>query len=233
MKFQIISDLYLKEGEKWTFPILSENLILAGNISNPYEGVFWDFLKFVSRSFKKVIFIPGNYEFQQYSINIVEKFLMETFRIFPNIYYLNNNWLIIDNIAIFGSILLSKISKNIKHCIDVSEKINDLTIKGRNLYFKACCNTLKTGINFHHSMDKKIIVVTHYSPIVNDSEYNGTNLHFFMDIKKVDYFIHGHTNHNYPENILNTEYGTYISNQRGKNDVEFLDNFNPNFILEI
>ncbi len=66
MRIQYISDIHLeffKVLPKQIVRPVADILCLAGDIGYPFSSLYRDFLKQVSRDFKKVFLIAGNHEY--------------------------------------------------------------------------------------------------------------------------------------------------------------------------
>ena len=73
MRICYISDLHL-EFRDGIFDINNEAdiLILSGDIGNPYEDIYMNFLIKVSNNFDKIILITGNHEYYCHNKSILE-----------------------------------------------------------------------------------------------------------------------------------------------------------------
>ena len=241
MEFQILSDLHLKKND-FIFTQTAEYLILAGDIGYPFTSIFWLFIEYVSRKYRQVFFIPGNHEFYGYTMEVIESFLRMSFKRYPNVFYMNNDVFEFDKVVLLGTILWSPIPKEIckLHTFGIHKKIIDFSVGKRNKKFIANCAWIETQVERFKGR-KKIILITHYAPLLHEScnpKYDGdfknhdygVNLHERIQTKNIDFFIYGHTHYNYKGNILNLHDNTYISNQRG---IKPSDNFDLGFKIKI
>jgi predicted phosphodiesterase len=215
MSFQIVSDIHL---ERTSFNSLdqillpcADNLILAGDIGNPLHPNLNVFLDQVSKTFKKIFYIPGNHEFyntQGYSMTQMINMIRTMASPYPNIIILDNSTCCCNNIRIIGSTMWS-------HCPDyIQNYMNDY----RYIYTKPNClmTTQEVNLMFRESVifiqhellkakkNKEIpLVITHHLPSFQciDPKFYGSNLnHAFatnLDSilcgENVKYWIHGHT----------------------------------------
>jgi predicted phosphohydrolase len=222
--FQIESDIHLETNKdeviKKIKP-LAENLILAGDIGQPLDPHFESFIKYVSSNFKNIIYVAGNHEYyNSYGMTIrkVNNTIQYIFSKYPNVYFLNNSKIVINNITIIGSTLWSSpISdtyfndfKNFIYdddgCITIDKfrKMNKESILFLESQLENCCHD-------------KTIVVTHFMPLMNidipNSKYksNPINDSYFGNklyhiINKPKYWISGHTHQRFEINIKDTKW---------------------------
>ena len=116
--FQYYSDLHLEHQKQLINieliqHIYPENLILAGDIGNPYMKNYWDFLHNESKIFTRVFLICGNHEYYGSSILQTNAYIKRQLKLsgLKNVYFLDNDVFQIDNIKIIGSTLWSYIPK--------------------------------------------------------------------------------------------------------------------------
>jgi hypothetical protein len=141
---QYISDIHLETRTTIPkIPVASENLALIGDIGNPFEDIYYDFLKYTSNNFKRVILISGNHEYWHHKkrVRTVDKRLKYLANKLDNVEYLNNSHTQLENYTILGSTLWASKGYNIKHEIDV--------------------DWLEETIE---NSENKLIVLTHYLP---------------------------------------------------------------------
>jgi len=97
--------------------------ICAGDIGNPLNSNnHYDiFMNFISKNFKKSFIIAGNHEYYNNSKTIQEMnlFLIDYFKQFNNITFLNNSYEYYENYCFIGTTLWSKIT-------NPNYKINDM-----------------------------------------------------------------------------------------------------------
>ena len=99
MKIRYFSDLHLefiKDEEIKPFlnnipQGLDEICICAGDIGNPCENHYDVFMNTVSKLFKKVFIIAGNHEYYGRTIEETNDFLIDYFKKFDNISFLNDS----------------------------------------------------------------------------------------------------------------------------------------------
>ena len=116
-KFQLYSDIHLEFYNTFPkIPKLEDNLILAGDIGKLNTVNYKPFFDYCSSSWKKVFYILGNHEYyiNKESIEETTNKYKQFFSNYNNIHLLNNSFVTIDNINIYGSTLWTKPTKDFK-----------------------------------------------------------------------------------------------------------------------
>lgn len=99
MKIHILNDLHI-EFEDFEPPVTDADVVvLAGDIGVGMEGLRWAQTRFPD---KPVIYVPGNHEFYQHDITLINELKAEAA---DNIHVLNDDQVIIDGVRFLGSIL--------------------------------------------------------------------------------------------------------------------------------
>ena len=220
---QYISDLHLDELTSYSTKDLlqpkSDILVMAGDICH-IETVEQHhlFFKYVNENFQYALYIPGNHEFYSSSqtIDELEEELQQFLISYPNIIYLNNSSVIINNILFTGSCLWCNPQYDPPEwfLVQVSKR------KIREMH-QTSLDYLDKISSIHHP---KHIIITHYPPMAIEKK---RKLHFIS--KYDDYYqnskivlrfppmlwIFGHVHENINIFVDST---LYASNQRkGKN----------------
>lgn len=201
-KFQYVSDIHFEYNEKIKIIPDSENLIIAGDLGNPFNKGFFKFFSYVSPMFKKIIFVAGNHDlhescvYNDFLYNYCKNQINDVCRQFDNVYFLDNDYHIHNNdIVIIGTPLWTHLSSNLK----LSKKEYELHNKKHFESVKFIEDICKKYEN------KKIIVVSHYVPTLRliEGKYklNGdvnskwvTNLENVMSkYSNINAWICGHT----------------------------------------
>lgn len=207
MKFQYMSDIHL-EFYKDITPLInqiqhnSDILILAGDIGNPFETNYEEFLSFISKTFEKTFIIAGNHEYYYNNIEDANNKMKDIINKFNNISLLLNSFEDFDGIRWIGTTLWSHITKS-QYNINDTNKIPNLTIeKYNNMHFE-CVNFLENAIN----SSNPCIIITHHLPIYdltakkyrtifyeNYREWFNANLDEFIkkNNNKIKAWIYGH-----------------------------------------
>lgn len=256
MKIRYISDIHIEfqkphKVEKFIESIPSglndaEICVLAGDIGNPYQKRYDLFMEYISKNFKKVFYITGNHEYysdriNSYTIEETNNYLVEYFKKFNNITFLNNTYEDYEGYRFIGTTLWSRIS-NSAYCINDTYEISHFTINKYNKLHDECTQFLQEAIA---NANTKCIVITHHCPSYNviNEKYKTLrmmpyNQWFASDIfesisledkKKIKCWFYGHTHtpsHMIIDNI------DLLCNPIGYPNENSNTNFNKTFIFE-
>jgi sulfur relay (sulfurtransferase) DsrF/TusC family protein len=188
MKFQIASDLHLEFYDKINISDFFDTskidepttLILAGDIgypstlTTPHKN-YEIFLDECSKIFKHIILIAGNHEYySDYAMTVEENKIRELVKKYNNIYFLQKDEIVIDDIVILGCTLWTyipdKYKFHIKSMMNDYKKITYIE-DGKEYFFN---HEYNNKLNKEHIQwlfdrvekysDKKIIVITHHLP---------------------------------------------------------------------
>jgi Icc-related predicted phosphoesterase len=275
MKIKLVSDAHLEfsnlvipNDKDYDVLILSGDIMIAEYLHDfpapdPYEygamekyshrmdaaDRFRTFLKQVSSDFPKVVYVAGNHELYGGKFYAGIEYLYEECRQYPNIFFLEKDYTIIDNIAFIGGTLWTDCNKMdhmtmymFKHDRSGYRKIrpeDTVTRHNETLnYFKKTIKELKdNGV-------EKFVMVTHHSPshlsihprYATDHEMNGgyhSDLsEFILDNPEIILFTHGHTHSPFDYMIGGTR---VVCNPRGYENERYNENtgWDPNILLEI
>ncbi len=248
MKIQYCSDLHLEFTKNAKF--LHSNrlipqadiLVLAGDIIPLWKNLrnekYFDFL---SESFKKVYWLPGNHEYYNSDISLKTKEIRD------NIHLVNNIVIPIEDVNLIFSTLWSKIS--IQKELFIKSHLSDFSLirigddafrpKHYNIlhqkslkFIENSLSTLKVGRN---------VVITHhvptlfnYPPEYKDSPLNeafAVELFDFIEKHQPEAWIYGHSHINTPEfKIGRTK---LLTNQLGYVEYGEHTSFDLNKIIEV
>lgn len=285
MKIKVVSDAHLEfsnlvipNDQDYDVLILSGDIMIAEYLHDfpapdPYEygamekyshrmeaaDRFRAFLTQVNNDFPKVVYVAGNHELYGGKFHAGIDYLYEECEKYPNIFFLERDYVIIDDVAFIGGTMWTDCNKMdhmtmymLKNSMNDYRMIkNDKagyrklfpedTITRHNMtlnYFKKTIKELKNdGIN-------KFVMVTHHSPshlsvhpkYSSDSEMNGgyhSDLsEFILDNPEIILFTHGHTHDPFDYMIGTTR---IVCNPRGYESSNYSENtgWNPNILLEI
>lgn len=223
-KLQYISDIHLEYTEK--IPKIKKTgdyLALLGDIGNPYNKNYQDFLKYSSDNYEKIFLLSGNHEYWNLddknikTMMQIEKQIENITNNFSNIYYLNNKSHNLDkNYIILGTTLWSWIKKNFDSQMGDDNRIfikNDKPITNHDLNYLFFENLIWLVENIQNNHHKKIIVLSHHLPsfeliddVYKNEKYNKYHQKFASDlnfiIKKPIYaWLCGHSHSNLNKNI--------------------------------
>ncbi len=182
MNFQIISDLHLELKKEINLQIkkTAPNIILPGDIGNPFSNIYCDFIDFLSKNYNLVILIAGNHEYYLNDIIDTNNKINEIVSKYNNVFFLNNSVYIDEKekIKIIGTTLWSYISLDEYYI--ASKYINDyknIKYNGKqlapymtNIFFEQNKEFIIKEVH-NTKKDYKIIVVSHHLPtykLIND-----------------------------------------------------------------
>ncbi len=194
--FQLVSDLHLEfvNGLRFSDYVVpsAPNLVVCGDLGNPFKTNMKDFFRHASENFDKVFYVPGNHEY--YSLEWVGKNQkmdagppkdhaefddeMESLvSEFPNIHLLNNQTYDFDpTTRLIGSTMWSPIEPS-SECLVTSRiacyryiwekrdgKITTIVPSTVNAWFKTNRGFLLEQLKKCKNEGKKAIVLTHHMP---------------------------------------------------------------------
>lgn len=247
IKFQIISDLHIEIYDNVP-SVLSyvkpsaDILIIAGDVGrvHKYEQIK-EFLQELCKLYKLVIYVLGNHEYYKVkrirpkSMGEIYKDLLKIKETIPNLYILEKNSIIINDICIIGCTMWSDPKIEIQpYKVPIYNITTDMY---RNMHISSV-NYIKKMMTFCERKKYKLVVVTHYCPSFSvvrkrqDDMYESlycTNLEELLNSGKIHTWIHGHTHQN-----SDTMFGTtrLVSNQKGKPKDNVID-FSLSKVIEI
>ena len=284
MKIKLVSDLHLEfsdinivNDQDYDVLILGGDIMVAqdlhdhpemdyGMYSNVnLEGLgrrqrkaqqYRDFLKRCSFQFPHVIYIMGNHEFYHGKFYGAIDYMREECAKYPNVYMLEQDTKIIDDVVFVGGTLWTNMNKRDPLTMHAIEgMMNDFRIIRNDYRSYACMSALDVAVRHDKTLayiklivqehkDKRCVVVGHHSPSFqscheqygNDHLMNGgyhSDLsEFILDHPQIVLWTHGHTHHPFDYMIGNTR---VVCNPRGyQNDGYSEDTgWNPNILLEI
>jgi predicted phosphohydrolase len=219
INIQYSSDLHLDQltsynSEELIVPKASI-LIMGGDIchiSKMYRHKA--FFQYVSKSFQYVLYIPGNHEFytEISSIQELEVMAKDFLKGYPNIIYLNNASVFIEDILFTGSCLW---------CQPVNEPPTwfhiDITADEIKDMYQTSVEYLEKISSIHHP---KHIMITHYPPLPLElkkrtgikSKYNDYYQNSYISLPHPPMiWIFGHVHENV---YIKKDSTLYLSNQR-------------------
>lgn len=256
MKIQIMSDLHLEFGTnfKFTPPADDTVLVLAGDILPWVEKpAYVKWVHSFNELYKAVIIIAGNHEFYGGGDVVYDpKDMLTTFaREFNNVWFLEKDFVIIDDVAFIGTCLWTDFNNQDMGVIfSAVAMMNDFaTIRYDGEYFtnnhwyeenQASRAFISNALDATHG--KKQVVVTHHLPSMMGihPRFEGSNLnHAYANTgldnlifeKAPDLWIHGHS-HETMDWVLG-DVTRIVANPRGYEGYELNENFNPQFTVDI
>ena len=284
MKIKLVSDLHLEFSDiNITNDDNCDVLILAGDIMvasdlhehpafdfNPYShgafadlsrkqqrvARFRDFFKRCSFQFPHVIYIMGNHEFYHGRFYESIDHMREECAKYPNIYFLEDNIKVIDDVTFIGATLWTDMNKGDPLTMHAIEgMMNDFRII-RNDKRSFAAMSARDVVNRHartlqyfrsvlaEQHDKKFVVVGHHSPsyqsihetyaheTLMNGGYHSDLSEFILDHPQIKLWVHGHTHHPFDYKIGDTR---IVCNPRGYENDGYSEQtgWNPNIVLEV
>lgn len=166
---QYCSDLHLEKRLNLpVIPVLSDILLLAGDIGYPKTEIYQQFLSETSKKYKSVYIIDGNHEWDK---GIPEQ---QRFNNFSNIHHLENSWKFLNNdYVIMGCTLWTPYIN--KHKITNQQSV---------IY-------IHNHLYEFHKRNKKVIMLTHHLPsfsLISKKYKNNPNICRFAN--ELDYMFY-------------------------------------------
>ena len=213
MKLQIISDLHSEFMKK--LPIIkpvAETLVLAGDIGKIGHPLWKPMIDYFSNNWKHVIYVPGNHEYYlNCNIGMCKRIYREFFENYPNVTWLDNDFIETTNAFFIGSTLWSKPS-----CIDELNDFHNIKSNNQKLTLAGMTNMHQESLKFlektiteigRKSDSKKCVIITHFPPTrrgTSDTKYiNSPYRDYFanelseLNKERIDLWISGHTHYSY------------------------------------
>ena len=284
MKIKLVSDLHLEfsdiniqNDQDYDVLILGGDIMIAQDLHdhiaadfNPYSSGafadlsrkmqrvtrFRDFFKRCSFQFPHVIYIMGNHEFYHGKFYAAIDYMREEVAKYPNIYLLEQDMKIIDDVVFVGGTLWTDMNGRdplTMHAI--KDMMNDFRIIRNDKREYAAMSPLDVAIRHDKTLgyiklivqehkDKKCVVVGHHAPSFKSvsEQYASQTLmnggyasdlgEFIMDHPQIKLWTHGHMHQPFDYVIGETR---VVCNPRGYENDGYSENsgWNPNIVLEV
>jgi len=217
---------------------------------------FRDFLKRCSFQFPHVIYIMGNHEFYNGKFYAGIDYMRDEVAKFPNIYMLEQDTKIIDDVVFVGGTLWTDMNNRDPLTMHAIEgMMNDFRIIRNDFRSYAPMSALDVAVRHDKTLqyiklildqnkDKKCVVVGHHSPsfqsvheIYKDQTlmnggYSSDLSEFILDHPQIVLWTHGHTHHPFDYVIGETR---VVCNPRGYESDGYSEDsgWDPDILLEI
>lgn len=217
---------------------------------------FRDFFKRCSFQFPHVIYIMGNHEFYNGKFYAGIDYMRNECAKYPNIYMLEQDTKIIDDVVFVGGTLWTNMNKRDPLTMHAIEgMMNDFRIIRNDHRSYAAMSAQDVAIRHDRTLgyiklmvqehkDKKCVVVGHHSPSFKSAHpmyahetlmnggYHSDLSEFILDHPQIVLWTHGHTHHPFDYVIGKTR---IVCNPRGYENDGYSENsgWNPNILLEI
>jgi len=215
-----------------------------------------DFLKRCSFQFPHVVYVAGNHEFYNGKFYAGIDYLRTECAKFPNVYFLEDDTRVIDDVVFVGATLWTDMNKGdpITQMV-AKDSMNDFRVirNDRNGFGKlrpsdVINRHIKSKQYFQHVLDNhkddRCVVVGHHSPSYQSVHPNyASDLHmngayhsdlseFILDRPQIKLFTHGHTHHAFDYMIGDTR---IVCNPRGYQSAGYSEEtgWDPDKIVEI
>lgn len=213
-----------------------------------------DFLRRCSIEFPHVVYIAGNHEFYHGKWIQTIDILRDECAKYPNIYFLENDQKIINDLVFVGGTLWTDMNKGDPLTLHVArDMMNDYRTIRKELEGYTKLKPIDTAMRHRQTLSyfkktiqadsaKKYVIVGHHSPsflschpqYVNDKAMNGcyhSDLSdFILDHPQIVLWFHGHTHNAFDYMIGSTR---IVCNPRGYEGYEPDTGWNPNMFIEI
>ena len=217
---------------------------------------FRDFFKRCSFQFPHVIYIMGNHEFYNGKFYAGIEYMREECAKYPNVYMLEQDMKIIDDVVFVGGTLWTNMNKRDPLTMHAIEgMMNDFRIIRNDARNYAPMSALDVAIRHdktlayiehivHEHRNKKCVVVGHHSPSFQSAHemykhetlmnggYHSDLSEFILDHPQIKLWTHGHTHHPFDYMIGETR---VVCNPRGYENDGYSEQtgWDPTKILEI
>ena len=215
-----------------------------------------DFFKRCSFQFPHVIYIMGNHEFYNGKFFAGIDYMREELAKYPNIYMLEQDTKIIDDVTFVGATLWTDMNRGDPLTMHAIEgMMNDFRIIRNDKRSFAAMSARDVADRHARTLayfrsvlaeqhDRKFVVVGHHTPSFqschpmygNDTLMNGgyhSDLsEFILDHPQIKLWTHGHTHHPFDYKIGETR---IVCNPRGYENDGYSERtgWNPNIVLEV
>jgi len=280
MRIKVVSDLHLEfsdvnipNNEDIDVLILSGDIMIAQDLHEhpsvtPTDHLnieelgarqraalrFRDFLSRCSFQYPHVIYVAGNHEFYHGHFHKSIQHLRDECARYPNVYFLEQDVKVIDDITFVGATLWTDLNKGDPITLHaVRDMMADYKIIRDDAHNYTKLAPIETGRRHKRTKDyiasvvaeqhdKKYVVCTHHSPshmstheqyreeYVMNGAFHSSMEEFIMDRPQIKLWTHGHTHHCFDYMIGDTR---IVCNPRGYEGYESPSGWNPAHILEI
>ena len=275
MKIKLVSDLHLEisdiniqNDQNYDVLILGGDICIAQDLHDHPEPAntsdqghrqekaqrFRDFFKRCSFQFPHVIYIMGNHEFYHGKFFAGIDYMRDECAKYPNMYMLENDTKVIDDIVFVGGTLWTDMNKRDPLTMhDIVGMMNDFQIIRNDLKGYRTLRPLDVALRHDKTLayikkvveenkGKKVVVVGHHAPCfksVHDRFKRDTTMNggfaselseFILDNPQIVLWTHGHM-HDHFDYMLGTT--RVVCNPRGYESQNEISGWIPNILLEV
>ena len=183
LTIQVFSDIHIELWNKMpSIPVKSKYLFLAGDICNITHPLFYPFLDYCSKNWKKTFYVPGNHEYYIKKKNYNELLFEYKYKIgerYKNVYCLDDNFVSLEeeNINVYGATFWTQPPFTstydaqmyvndynwISYFKQGQDQVVDLDINYVKHLSEESFNCLKQYLD---ETDKQTIVIKHFPPVI-------------------------------------------------------------------
>ena len=215
-----------------------------------------DFFKRCSFQFPHVIYIAGNHEFYNGKFYAGIDYLREECAKYPNVYFLENDTKIIDDVTFVGATLWTDMNKGdplTMHAIEGmmndfriirNDKRSFAPMSARDVADRHARTLAYFRSVLAEQHDRKFVVVGHHTPSFQSAHpmyahetlmnggYHSDLSEFILNHPQIKLWTHGHTHHPFDYKIGETR---IVCNPRGYENDGYSEQtgWNPNIVLEV
>lgn len=185
-KFQFVSDLHLEfyaTGDPIdSLPVLAPYLILLGDIGNPFEANYQQFIADQARHFEQVYVVAGNHEYYRNAVPTTDKKITNICKKFSNVHYLNHNAIDVPDtsLRLLGCTLWSHtpteyktyirfMMNDYRHISTDKAKTKRLSVEETNAWHAQSVQWLESEIERAKDAGKEVMICTHHAPSITDA----------------------------------------------------------------
>ncbi|MCF0186423.1 MAG: metallophosphoesterase [Bacteroidaceae bacterium] len=219
MRIQYASDLHLEFRENSEYlaanpmKVAGDIFILAGD-THVFRGQSWEkhpFFDWCAENFRETYIIPGNHEYYD-GLELTNRFDDYEQLLRPNVRYLNNRSVVIDDVELFFTTLWTKVPQSelaavqlgLTDCWRIKYNGRPFCSTDYVTLHEICVNWLSKALT-ESKMSKKVII-THHQPTTRFSDPRFKNspinsafsvdMDDFIEQSGADFWIYGHTHYN-------------------------------------
>lgn len=223
MLIRQISDLH-NDLERYEFNTTDKDkevtLVLCGDIDMAHKNKrYGDYLEYVSQLFKYVILVAGNHEYWRCDLTRTHTKIQEqiTQRNLTNVFYLNNETVVLDGVAFIGATFWTNIKNPLEELI-IHGAMNDykyircgpaiapwkrpILVSDLTMKHYESRGFIENESIKHSELGHKVVVVTHHAPSRQSipAKYGNdpcnaayaSELDYWLSDGYIDYWMHGH-----------------------------------------
>ncbi len=167
---QYASDIHLEyhAGKNW--PELQPNaryLALAGDIGNPFQKSFSNYLTYCSKRFEHVFVVMGNHDCWSQELDVAKRKFRACCAEKGNCTFLDDEVVEVDGLRVFGSIMWSPVTDRAAKGMNDYNMIyynnKNLTPDDTRQMHEATVSRINALLD---ESDKPLLVITHYAPLL-------------------------------------------------------------------